>query len=259
MAGTRITCVFFLALGGLLSCGLEAYYYIDYIPASNYTSETGATVRLPSSEADGYGGENQYFRNFIIFYRIYLSDNNPTGRLDDYTPMTSINNALYSDYVGLSTYTDITNTSVTTSNLDTTFRNKSYYKLELTTADIDSVLDTRSLGKTLEISFLDSTGELPILLIGGESYVLKRATDIFYRVGGGQPVDNLTFLNYPELYDVANAIKDRNADVATNSKANIRYTYVSMYIAAVGRSGDTPPTTIFSQPTFIGIFKLPEW
>jgi hypothetical protein len=248
-----------LALGGLISCGLESFYYIDYIPASNYIYETRSTVQLPSSRTDGYGDE-QYFTHFVIFYRIYLSDNNPTGRLNDsVVVMNSINNTLTNDYNWSIPYTDITSTTVNTSNLETTFYNRRYYKLELQSVNIDNVLDRNVLGSTLEIRFRDNTGEVPVLSVGGNSYILQRANNAPGILFSPRPTNSRAFLNHPELCDVTNATIDLNADVATNTRGEIRYTYVSMYIIAVGRSYEIPPSTIYSQPTFLGIFKLPEW
>jgi hypothetical protein len=248
-----------LALSGLLSCGLETFYYIDYIPASNYIDETRSTVQLPSSGTDGYGDE-QYFTHFIIFYRIYLSDNNPTGRLNDSAQiMNSINSTLTSDYNWSIPYTDITSTTVNTSNLENTFYNRRFFKLELQGTRIDDVLDRNALGRTLEISFRDISGEVPVLLVGGTSYTLQRANSSPGSIFATRPADNRAFFNHPELCDITNATIDLNADVATKTNVEVRYTYVCMYIIAVGRSYEIPPSTIYSQPTFIGIFKLPEW
>jgi hypothetical protein len=247
-----------LALGCLLSCGLETFYYIDYIPASDYVDYTSSFVRLPTSGYDGYG-DNEYFTHFIIFYRIYLSNSNPTGRINDSSDaMNSINTTLISDYNWSLPYTDITSTTVNTSSLENTFYNRRFYKLELQGARIDDVLNRDVLGSTLEIRFRDITGEVPVLLIGGNSYILQRANSAPGILFSPKPTDSRSFFNHPELYDVSNATIDINADVASNTRGEIYYTYVCMYIIAVGRSYEIPPSTIYSQPTFLGIFKLPE-
>jgi hypothetical protein len=100
---------------------------------------------------------------------------------------------------------------------------------------------------------------MPVLSIGGNPYVLQRANQAPGSLFSTRPTDSRAFLNHPELYDGVNATTELNADVATKNNVDIRYTYVSMYIFAVGRSYEVPPTSIYSQPTFIGIFKLPEW
>jgi hypothetical protein len=248
-------------LVGLLGCGLEAFYYIDYIQAGDYVNETGSSVRLPSSSSPGYSAD-EYFTHFIIFYRIYLSENNPTGKLNDSGDvLNSINSTLLSDYNWSINYTDITSTTVNTTNLEGTFLNRRYYKVELEGARIDSVLGRGALGSTLEISFYDVVGQEPVLKLGSNTYILQRV-DPANTPGSSfipRPVDSRSFLNHPELRDPSNAVQNINADVQPNSRGGeIRYTYVSMYIAAVGRSFETPPKTIYSQPSFLGIFKLPE-
>jgi hypothetical protein len=249
-----------LALGSLLSCGLETFYYIDYIPASDYVNETRSSVHLPSSGREGYG-DNQYFTHFIIFYRIYLSDTNPTGRLNDSgNTLNSINPTLLSDYNWSIQYTDTTSTTVNTANLENTFFNRKYFKLELQGADIDNVLgrDMGARGSIMEIIFSNVPGEEPVLRIGGASYILQRTNSAPGIIFAPQPADSRSFFNYPELCSVENATQELNADVSTNLRGEIRYTYVSMYIAAAGRTFEMPPRTIYSQPTFIGIFMLPE-
>jgi hypothetical protein len=257
----RLQCiaVCLLALFCLLSCGLENFYYIDYIQASDYIDYTSSFVRLPSSGRDGYSDE-QYFTHFVIFYRIYLSNTNPNGRINDSADaMNSINTTLTSDYNWSIQYTDITSTTANVSGLENTFYNRRFFKLELQDEDIDRVLGRNALGSTLEIRFRDISGEVPVLLIGGASYVLKRASEAPGNIFAPRPADSRAFLNHPELYDVSNATIELNADVAPNNRGEILYTYVCMYIFAVGRSYEVPPTTIYSQPTFVGIFRLPQW
>jgi hypothetical protein len=246
-----------IALLGLLGCGLEAYYYIDYIDTSNYIDDTRSNVRLPSSGREGYGSE-QYFTHFIIFYRIYLSNIGlPSGRLD--TQLGTISSYLHSDYNWLYPFTNITDTSVSSSNLDNNFYNRKYFKLEVEgSRSIDSVLDRDSLGSILEINFF--IDEPPFLRIGGIPYKLERASaSSTPGLPHPQPDNSRYFRNYPELYDVKNATSEINADIAPHSGAgNIQYSYVSMYIAAVGKSFEMPPRNIYSLPTFLGIFRLPE-
>jgi hypothetical protein len=247
-----------LSLGGLLSCGLEAFYYIDYIPPINVNMEDviRATIKLPASSTEGYN----YFDNFIIFYRIYISGVNTSGVILTAEDRSAINAALNSDFSSLYSLTDITSTSVNTSNLENTFiNNRKYYKLTLEEAEINDVLGSRSLGETLVILFDTRNGIQPTLTAGnGTPYVLQRAVEgpsLSFR-----PQPNRYFLNHPDLYNTANATNDLNADVAANTRTEqpLRYTYVSMYIAAKGTSLEMPPRSIYSQPTFIGIFRLAE-
>jgi len=248
----------FISLFCLLSCGLEAFYYIDYIPNSDMHLTTKATIRLPSSSDEGY---NNYFTHFMIFYRIYISDIQEDALIastrtnDVFNKL--INLALTSDFAALYSLTDKTSTDVSTSNLENAFYRRNYFLLTLENASITSILDSGSLGRTLVIEFPPNTGTNPTLTLnGGTQYVLLRATE-----GPGlnfKPQPDRHFLNHPDLYNTANINPQTNPDVATNSKPNILYSYVSMYIAAVGKSYELPPRNIYSQPTFIGVFRLAE-
>jgi len=256
----HLLCIGILSLGGLLSCGLEAFYYIDYVPQGIY-NDTNATLNLPPGSAEGYA----YFDSFIIFYRIYISGVNvQTGpQLTPYDATSeriAINTTLNSDYRGLFSLTNTTSTDVNTSNLENTFYNRRYFLLTLKDADITTVLGAESLGQTLDIAFPPNPGVEPTLTVNGASYALQRAAE----APAGQtliftPQPNRNFLNHPDLFDTTKAYPTAtniNVDVATNSGSDLRLTYVSMYIAARGTSLEMPPRTIYSQPTFIGIFSL---
>ena len=251
----------FLSLCGLLSCGLEAFSYLDYIPQSTYSGDR-SLINLPSSSDEGY---STYFKNFIIFYRIYTSATIiPPGMQligsGPNVPRSTINPTLNSDYNSLFNYTDITSTSVSTSNLETIFDNRNYYQLTLAEANITNVLGSRALGETLVIFFSTNNGVQPILTINGASYSLQRATEGKSRIFVPEP--DRRFLNSPDLYDSAKAYptaQNINADVVAASSGDIRYTYVSMYIAAKGVSFDLPPQDIYSQPAHIGIFRLVDF
>ena len=255
-----------ISLCCLLSCGLEAFYYIDYIPDENVTMDRvyNATIRLPGAGADGYSAPSDYFDNFIIFYRIYISGDNPVGTVLTSEQRTAINATLNADFGGILSTTDKTSTTVNTSNLENFFYGRNYYQLTLENAEISDVLSaSRSLGRTLEITFPSVPGQRPSLNLGQSEpqYALKRAVSgpsINFRP---EPLDRF-FLNHEDLYNSEKA-NDRNinADVATRSATAMpanRYTYVAMYIAAAGRSFETPPRNIYSQPTFIGVFMLPD-
>jgi len=241
---------------------MEAFYYIDDIPYSVMDTTVRATINLPSSSNEGYN----YFEHFIIFYRIYISDILELGLIAS-TQTNNINNknlntALNSDFASLYSYTDKTTTNVSTANLENTFLNRKYFQLELENVNINSVLGSGSLGKTLEIVFQPNAGEKPTLILNGNSYVLQRVRgDSVLGITSFQPLPiQRYFLNYPELCDNANATPKINADVASNNKTGAAqyYTYVSMYIAAMGKSLELPPKDIYSQPTFIGVFKIAE-
>jgi len=248
---------------------------MDYIPDSYMKDYTYASIKLPSSSDDGYSN-NEYFTHFEIYYRIYISAVPPSGSglINTSTLMSNVNSALNSDYQGLLYLTNKTSTSSNPSNLETTFSNRKYFKLTLKEDNIDSVLSTDppsgrpdSRGKILEIDFYHTiSGDvIPVLTLStppgiipivSNTYTLQRATS-----GPGlnfTPKPNRDFFNHSELYDDNNVSKLINEDVAAPNAgipATPRYTYVSMYIFAVGRHYIT---TIYSQPTHINIFCLPD-
>ena len=254
-----VALICFISLMGLLSCGLDEFYYIDYIPPGDYVDTTRANIVLPSNSRTGYN----YVDNFIIFYRIYISGINPTGRIETGDARNQINPSLNSDFTSIYPSTDFTSTSVNTSNLENTFYNRRYFALALEGADIDRVLSSSDDARTLEIAFPPNTGERPTLrLNNGTPYILRRAIENPSLIFNPEPEDRY-FLNHPDLYDPSKAPPNTtniNADVAVNSRTDTppRYTYVSMYIAAKGRSTEMPPRYIYSQPTFLGIFCLAE-
>jgi hypothetical protein len=214
---------------------------------------TYARIQLPSSSYTGYSSAS-YFDHFEIFYRIYISGLGVSGEINTSALRRQINNSLDSDFQGLYYITDKTSTSANPSNLETVFTNRRYSKLDLKDSDIDNVLGRGSLGNTLEIFFTYENGKLPVLTLNGVSYTLQRAESRPGLIFTPQP-DRL-FLNHPELYNTVNVTDAINADVAIpNASDNPRYTYVSMYIFAIGKDYIS---TIYSQPTHINIFRLPE-
>jgi hypothetical protein len=258
--GRKNVIVLIISLSCLLSCGLEDFYYIDYIDDFTRTVNTSAYVRLPSSSDEGY---SSYFTHFEIYYRIYISGE-PFPGLIDSTNRSQINNTLDSDFRGLNYLTDKSSTSANPSNLDTVFSNRRYFKLTLAEANIDNVLNRTSsfspLGKILEIRFPgNAMPELRLIdtLGNSVSYTVHRANSGPGLVFSPRPPDRY-FINTDALNASANATNLINADVVdanSGTPSTPRYTYVSMYIFAIGKDYIT---TIYSQPTHINIFRLAE-
>jgi len=271
-----------LSLGGLLSCGIEKVYFMDHIRLIDY-GDTGAIIELPSDSDEGYRGtvdDGIQFDSFIIFYRIYISGESvQTGRylMDDNSARSNINATLNSDYINLYSYTDTTSTSVNTANLETTFGNRRYFLLNLVDAETlnGAQLGSGSLGsgtrKRLEVMFSPNPNSEPTFTIqepvngvfeGKSTYIPQRAIrneNLNPPLFDLNPLPDRRFLNGSELYNVANVTNGRNADTATYSgSATPQYTYVSMYIAARGTNIEIPPYNVYSQPTFIGIFRLAD-
>ncbi|MDR2143820.1 MAG: hypothetical protein LBP29_05580 [Treponema sp.] len=252
VCGKKFIPLFLAVIAVFSGCGVEEYYYLPQIPEGNIEVElnTKAVIRLPNVDTNPTGF--YYFKGFNIYYRIYVSGLLLNGKIQNSSDMLgSVNSYLYSDYSAIYPSTDSTNTSVNTS-IASLFRNRNYYELALAEADIKNVL---SKGSTAEISFEPNTGRRPTLSInGGTPYTL-------YRSDGENtftPVPNRFFLNSDDLNKTENINSQKNADVAnmSGSPSAIRYTYVSMYIVMTGM--DSNFTTIYGNPTFIGVLKLPE-
>jgi hypothetical protein len=237
----------------ILSCGMEDYLYLNPVDEGNISlvaPNTTATIALPSFNTTEY----YYFTSFSLFYRIYVSDSNRVITYPYYSSdLSPINNTLASDFSALSYYTSNTTTVVT--NLGSQFSNRKYYTLELQNANIESVLSSSSFGNRITLDF--STGKAPVMIVqtSPEQVYTLRRTD-----GGGNfiPVpSNRLFFNTQDLNSSVNATALINNDVADKSSAaGQRYTYVSLYIVTTGRDANFTP--LYSRPTHVGIFSLPE-
>ncbi|MHC6201793.1 hypothetical protein ACYULU_01200 [Breznakiellaceae bacterium SP9] len=235
-----------LVLFCTVCCGMEEYQYLEPVrPESiSMTLNTTATIRLPS---------NASFDHYAVYYRIYVSDIQKSGGIQySQADLSSINPALYNDYRSFEPYTHDDN--ITTANIDSLFRNRAYYLLELSGVNINSVLGSGTGGQTVTIDFSRSSGSVPRLSLGGSSYNLIRSN------GNGTfsplPHDRF-FLNDDNLNTAANATSTINADVAYKSGiSGTRYTYASMYIVVISRDNNFTP--IYSIPAFIGVFQIPN-
>ena len=244
-----IPCILIL----LGNCGLEDYPYIYPVPQSSITQEMNnrAVVYIPTTNAG-----NAAFSNFVIFYRIYVSDIPQASTTRD--TYYAINPALSTDYSSIYPYID-SDTLVNT-NLDNLFSNRGYKYLQLDGYDIDSVLSGTPggiLGRTIIFDFpASSASELPTMTIGSSVYTLLRSN------GNGifnpQPADR-HFYNTEELWKSDSINAYTNADVVNKSSMSdgARYTYAAMFIAAMGLD-DASYTFIYSTPSLIHVFQLPD-
>lgn len=266
MNGKRFSAFFTVVMSVffLLSCGIEDIPYVDKI-TTYYKDVNSVTIqRLPLPSSEGY---STYFSHFIIFYRIYVAGENAnlTGRIETSDLRSLINPVLNSDYNSFYSLTDTINNWVNTSNLENTFYSRRYYKLELAGVNINNLLSSSSLGQSLTIAFPTANTGIPTLTLGSAQFNLLRAV-----VGQGVSVnpqpssgpgyryfqnDSLLFNDAPTSFPVPSGTNNADAVGRTATTPPSRYTYVSMYIAAVGRD---VLTTIYSQPSFLGIFKLPD-
>jgi hypothetical protein len=241
----------------LCACGLEDYPYLP--PVESVTREelnTRAVITLPDM------GEVNYFNQFVLFYRIYISDIPMQSEITS-ADMNELNPALLADYSYFSTYTAATSSTV---NLSTLFSNRHYYTLAVEGGTIETLLGSGLLANRTRTITLDfSENATPQLFIGAIPYDAIRSN------GGGaftpQPVNSRLFINTPDLYDANNAISITNTTTTVNADVVAKavasqivpgiVTYAAMYIAASGIDVNTL-APIYSVPTFISVFRLPS-
>jgi hypothetical protein len=226
------------------ACGIEEYVYLPPVPESSVVQlspMSGARVTLPQNSS-------LYFSNFTIFYRIYISATSYQSL--SYNEYAGLNAALASDYSAFLPYTNTANTTVNANVVGTLFRNRNYRSLEIEGGGIGGILGDG--GQTVTLDFQYVLGRAPTLNAGNE-YALFRSDG----EGAFQPVPDRYFLNTVDLNSTENATTLINADVAPASGSpSDRYAYVAMYIAATGT--DNNFSSIYSAPTFLGVFRLPD-
>jgi hypothetical protein len=245
------------ALGGsLASCGIETYKYLDPVYSGiPMLLNTTAYIRLPSEPYS-------YFRYFVIYYRIYISDL-PVDVVDTGL-LAQINPALYTDYNYFLSYTDTQSTVVPTT-MGSTFTGRKYFPLELENASIDRVLD--SGGGVITLDFSANPQFKPSLIMGDLRSETPGMPYTRYQLSRNTRNDNTPyandyyFVNSDHINNGDHISSDSshvNQDVQNNTQsAGAKYTYAAMYILAHGLD-DTNFTNIYSIPTFIGIFRLPD-
>jgi len=237
---------FLLASIFIFSCGIEENYYLPQVPQNRIirTSNTEAAINLPP--IDNY----YYALNYTILYRIYISGENLGYDIQTSSERNSISSDLNRDYEAIFPSTDPVTTA--SSNGYNMLKNRSYFELELDRVDIKTILQKE--GGRLNILFPTVTDGFPTMSLNdGLEINLRRSRELI----SPQPVDDPSFRNSPDLGKSENANPNINADVTRSSSGSTQHAYVSMYIIAVGLdpSGFTP---IYSKPTFISIFKLPN-
>ena len=232
----------------LTSCGIEDVPFIPPVPNGNITQEFNnrATIPLPNIF---YGTP---FTHFAIYYRIYVSD--AVFSSTDRGVLTAINPQLATNFTFFDRYVD--SEDHVNPQMHTTFEQRGYFPLQLAEDHISRVLSASALGSSIVIEF--PSGRNPFMRIGTEEFTLLRnnGAGIFHP----EPSDRLFFVNFDELWRPSNLVSGINRDVANLSgiaDGTRRYTYVSMYIVAVGVNVATW-TNIFSTPSFVHVFLLPD-
>ncbi|MCL1993089.1 MAG: hypothetical protein FWG66_09085 [Spirochaetes bacterium] len=248
-----------LAAGIFLSCGLEDTPHLDQPGEWRVTIRPDGVDLNLQGIPDFAGG---HARNYAIFYRLYISDHLTLSVQTSPAVLSLINPALNADFSFFAPFTNPTVT-VNTAGLGTVFTNRSFFELYVNTGagiqNISTLLGTGFTGGTLQINFPQGHGDVPHLIMGGANLPLLRSTGV--GTFSPLPVGRL-FQNHPELNDnsSAGAASHINRDTATNAAAPTaaqRWVYISLYILVRGLDNNTF-ATIFSQPTHLGIFLLPE-
>jgi hypothetical protein len=254
LARIRLAAFCILAAGALCTCGMDDYIYLYPVQEGNITIRLTeeATVRLPPP----ISSEVAYFTHFTIYYRIYISESPASSEINTPELMRTFNESLANDYSAIypSTSNNASSTTVNTA-IGSLFSGRRYYELALSGGtSIESILDSSAQGEELVITFPGQINVRPTFTIGGNTYTLYRSTGS----GAFTPRPDRYFINSSELNRTENANATLNADVADQSRiSGKRYAYVSMYIVKMGRDVNTL-STIYSAPTFVGIFKLPD-
>jgi hypothetical protein len=244
-----------LSLLLLAACGIEDYPYLDPVRESNISWEfnTRAAILLPYVSS-------QQFTHFAIYYRIYISDESILSSILP-TDMAKINDLLDKDYKYFLPYINSDNMSGSTQ-IDTYFANRKYYSLYTESGELNDILSKSVMGQRIVLDFSQTTsGRRPILEIGGTEYVLWRTTGREREIFEIKPNNDRSFVNSSELNSSEYADSKNNTvnnDVADKDKmvSGNRYTYVAMYIVATGQ--DMEFKYIYSQPDYIGVFRLPD-
>jgi hypothetical protein len=244
--------------GGLASCGIETYKYLDPVYADGISMllNTTAYIRLPPQP-------DYYFRYFTIYYRIYISD--LSVDVVDTGILARINPTLLADYNYFYSYTNTTSTVVPTT-MGTIFSSRKYFPLELESPhSLEGELSITG-GGLITLDFAANTLYKPSLVMG-DLRVTPGATRLQLsrntRNENNPYANNYYFVNSTDVNngDLISPSSDSsriNQDVQNSAQSisGPKYTYVSMYILSYGL--DDNFTNIYSIPTFIGIFRLPD-
>ena len=239
--------IFSLFLG---SCGLESYVYLLPAERGNYTL-TSADIYLPS-------GQPAEFRNYIIYYRIYLSETLHASAITLSSQRAAINTALENHFNILDRYTWKDNNSLTPIALNKIFEDNHYFSLYLSAFNNNSAVEI-SLDNTLnlasgliEFDFTKTDGPTMTINSGTPLYLFRdnrsnapRMDRFFIHTTNLSNENNITYSDHIDL--------QKRSDTTGPSSAS--YSYVSIYIMAFGT--DSYYSGIFSSATHIGVFRLP--
>jgi len=250
------------------SCGIEDYIYLDAVEIVTNSTVNEARFILPNSST------STYFRNYAIYYRIYLSDyNTAVNTITTPTERNNINTALNSHYTTIDPY--ITNENYAPSGVNSIFDRLKYYPLYVSLNRVDEIdlanlfsingygtIPGVSPGGTIYLYFSDPNNGPYMTLYAPDSDPSSTRLSLF-RSSRANPFpkeDRLFFLQSDKSFDIQNITVDSNFDVErpkTGYNDSTKTAYVSMYVLAVGMDYNISP--VFSRPLHLGIFKLDKF
>jgi hypothetical protein len=224
-----------LFMSAFISCGIDDEPYLSPVDPSGVVLTMNTTARIGGMSTSG---EDEYAPSYLLYYKIYISGRSETSAISS-DMMSGINTTLNSDYTGILSYTPL-NTSSIQVFTPTVFSNRNFYPML-----VDS---TETLSASTNTITIDFNASLPSLTSNNVT-----AQALYRSTGGGSftplPEDNRSFRNFNELRD------SQNRDVAQGSGG--LYSYCAVYIIKRGVNPNTL-TAIYSAPTFIAVFRLPE-
>jgi hypothetical protein len=224
------------------ACGIDDYIYLDYVPDDGVNPELNnrVTMRLPNQS------NAARFRNYEIFYRLYISDRMELSTIGS-GQLSGINTNLSSDYSAILPYTDKTSTSSTSTNIGSFFSGRQYYTL-----DFHDNYTLSAGGFVIDFAETNTRG---VLFVNNST-----APHYLYRsyLMANLAAEDRFFVNTTDLNNSQNANANKNADVQDKSGiSGPRHVYVNMYVVAYGVDDNYSP--IYSKPTWLGVFRLPNF
>ena len=216
------------------SCGIKDSPFLPQVPDDVLarTSNTNATLDIPSTLLSGvqYTPLSPRFR---IFYRIYLSSA-PAVVYPDVSAVAALNS-------DINFFIPIADPSTSAIISSATFTNRGFFELDLTIP---------RTGGTLIFNFPTAPGEIPTITINSIEHTLLRSNRLEFPDSSHFYLRNTDFLQN-------NFNSGANSDVA--GPFNQDHAYVAMYIVAVGTHPQNFTRIISNKPTFISVFKLPNF
>ncbi len=242
-AVTRLFPVLLLAIG-LGACGIDDYIYLDPVTDTDWRpSDQRISFTLPSDQ-------NEYFDNYVIYYRLYPSSVSKIGIAFTTGDFSSLNTSMYSDYSNIYPYS--TEDDEAPVSLEALFTKLGYKELSFGTSvatkdglgsisgevGVETLLTEDAAGKTLTIDF-----NLSVLQKAHPSLILDGTAYRILRENASETLPSRDFLYYASM---------KGGDFEGNALAN---TYAVFYIVAKGT--DLSFSTILSRAAFLGALQLP--